>query len=857
MTGSTYSRPFLPLVVAMMAGIAVGSSLGGYGTWILISCVVILGWLIYTIFCHKGSTLVPLLLFTCLGYLLIQPWSAPAFPDHHITHFTDGKKWQISGIIATQPVRRDDRSRFILHVATLSDSEGAYPVTGKIRVTVSESIDDLRRGDQIALASRIRSIRNFNNPGGFDYQGYMRNKNIWGSAYVREEKLTFLKRAYSNRLSIRIDEARSKIADHIANKEPGDQAAVLKALLIGDRSGISPQLYEAFHRCGIGHLLAISGLHIGIIASVAFFCCNRLFSRFNSLLWRAATRRWAAVAAFIPVLIYGLLAGMSPSTQRATIMVGVFLLTFLVKREQDVMNTLALAAAVILILYPPALFSISFQLSFLAVFWIIFGLSRFNRLSGPHRSDLRSRLTARLITFFLVSLLATLGTLPMVMYYFNQISLIGVFTNAIFVPVIGFVVVPVGLLAVFLLPISAMLSHWMMKFSAGILESALGWVTNIAVMPAAAVKTVTPSALEIACYYLLLWASFELLTLLVERRNTPLSDVHQTDSEEISSAKGKPGLNTLLGKKRRWATFVLISVLLISGVDAGYWSFQRFFRQDLRVTFIDVGQGSAALLELPGGYCILADGGGFSNNEIFDIGARVVAPFLWHKKIKTIETLILSHPNSDHLNGLLYIAEHFHVKNMWTNSQARDTRGYRQLMEVVRRKKINKPDFRDLGRQFDISGVDFTVIHPDADFLDKVKTDPRYRRVNSNSLVFKASLGKTSFLFTGDITASAEKKITTATGDRIGSTVLLIPHHGSLSSSSPVFINSVHPDIGVISVGWKNRFNHPHPQILERYRQRGVKLYRTDRQGAVQFVTDGKDLRVSSYLKDALKPSQL
>ena len=852
MTADIYSRPILPLVVAMMTGITAGSLLSGYATWILFACAVILVWLIYSILCRQRSVLAPLLLFTCLGYLLIQPWAAPILPEHHIIHFTDGRKWRISGKVATQPVRRDDRSRFILTAETLSDSGDAYPVTGRIRVTVSESTADLRRGDRIALISKIRAIRNFNNPGGFDYQRYMRHKNVWGSAYVREKNLTLLEKAPGNRLSFRIDIARSNIADHIEKNESGDQAGVLKALLIGDRSGISPPLYEAFHRCGIGHLLAISGLHIGIIASVAFFCCNRILSRFNSLLWRAATRRWAAVAAFIAVLIYALLSGMSPSTQRATIMVGVFLSTFLVKREQDVMNTLAMAAAAILILHPPALFSISFQLSFLAVFWIIFGLSRFNRFGGSLRRDLRTRVTARLTTFFLVSVLATLGTLPMVMHYFNQVSLIGVFANVIFVPVIGFFVVPLGLLAVFLLPISGALSGWMMKISAGILESALGWVTGIAAIPVAAVKTVTPTVLEIACYYLLLWASLELLSVIVIRRNAPLSDIHQTDFEETSNVIGMPRLFMYLGTKRRWATLVLICGLLIGGIDVGYWSFQRFFRQDLRVTFIDVGQGSAALLELPGGYCILADGGGFSNNKIFDIGARVVAPYLWNKKIKTVETLILSHPNSDHLNGLLYIAEHFHVKNLWANGQARDTRGYRQLMEVVQRKKINKPDFTDLDRRIDINGVVFTIIHPDRDFLVKAEFDSRYRKVNNNSLVFKATLGKTSFLFAGDITAPAEKKISASAGDRIGSTVLLVPHHGSISSSTLAFIKGVQPAFGVISVGWNNRFKHPHPQILERYRESGVRLYRTDRQGAVQFITGGSDLRVSTYLNGTL-----
>ena len=256
------------------------------------------------------------------------------------------------------------------------------------------------------------------------------------------------------------------------------------------------------------------------------------------------------------------------------------------------------------------------------------------------------------------------------------------------------------------------------------------------------------------------------------------------------------------------------------------------------------------LLELPGGYCVLADGGGFSNNEVFDVGARIVAPLLWHKKIRTVETLILSHPNSDHLNGLIYIAEHFHVKNIWTNDQRRGTRGYQKLMEIIERKHILRPHFIKLPRQTEINGVRFTIMHPAADFLDKSESVHRQAKVNNNSLVFKAALGETSFLFTGDIMAHAEKEIIDAAGDKIASTVMVIPHHGSISSSTPAFINSVRPQIGVISAGWKNRFKFPHPQVMERYRQSKVRLYRTDRHGAVTLVTDGIGLSVDSYIKD-------
>ena len=597
MTAKIYSRPILPLVAAMMTGIAFGSVHGGHRTWILTVCAAIFVRLIFCIVRRKANAGAPLLLFAGLGYLLIQPWAAPVLPEHHVVHYTDGKKWRISGSIDTQPLRRDNRTRFILNVDTLSDATVSYPVTGKIRVTVSAATLDLQRGDQVALFGKIRSIRNFNNPGGFDYKEYMRYKNVWGSAYSREEDLVLVAKASRYRLSGRIDTARLSIAGRIEKTGQGDHTGVLKALLIGDRSGISPLLREAFHRSGIGHLLAISGLHIGIVASVAFLCFSWLFSRFDALLWKARTRIWAAIFAFVPALLYALLAGMSPSTQRAIIMVGVLLLTYLIKRDQDVMNTLAVAATMILIFDPPALFSISFQLSFLAVFAIIFGLSRLNRDGHPPPKSVRAKVTTKMTTFFLVSVFATLGTLPVVMHYFNQVSLIGVLSNFIFVPIIGFAVVPLGLLSVFTLPISEVLSAWIMQIAADVLQVALRWVTGISAMPAAAVKTITPSLLEIGCYYFLLWAILELLPLPIDR-SAAAEGVPETNPVKTSAPGLLRRLFRRLMTKRQWAAIVLTCGVLVLGSDVGYWIYQRFGRDDLRVTIIDVGQGSAALTKL-------------------------------------------------------------------------------------------------------------------------------------------------------------------------------------------------------------------------------------------------------------------
>jgi competence protein ComEC len=250
---------------------------------------------------------------------------------------------------------------------------------------------------------------------------------------------------------------------------------------------------------------------------------------------------------------------------------------------------------------------------------------------------------------------------------------------------------------------------------------------------------------------------------------------------------------------------------------------------------------------LPGGHTVLIDGGGFSDNNTFDMGARVIAPFLWRKKIGKIDTLVLSHPNSDHLNGLIYIARHFNVKTIWTNNEARDTEGYRRLQNIIAQKQIERPNFQDMPRHQQINGVEFCFLYPPADFMAR-KADQKWRNANNNSLVVKVSFGRISFLFPGDIAAEAERELVGLAGKDLACDVLLVPHHGSRSSSSQPFLSKVQPDVAVISAGWKNRFRFPHAQVLKAYENIGCRLFRTDRNGAIMFKTDGNHLSVEPFL---------
>jgi competence protein ComEC len=573
----------------------------------------------------------------------------------------------------------------------------------------------------------------------------------------------------------------------------------------------------------------------------------------------------AALLSLLPVIFYGTLAGFSPSTQRAVIMVAVFLLTFLFESEQDPLNTLALAALLILVADPPALFSISFQLSFSAVLAIIYGLSRVPNRDALQPAPLKAswlfRFRSKLVSFLLVSFLAICGSLPLVAYYFNQVSLIGLAANFIVVPLIGFVTIPLGLMALFVLPLSFALASWCIKASLLILSFSLNIVTLTADLPFAAVKVVTPSLLEIICFYIMGWALLNLRRLdryAMIPRPTACGAGDQTKSVthyrppwagkailgkilKIPSALAGNGL-----RSAKPAHIALVSVLMILILDTGYWLHQRYGSSDLRVTIIDVGDGSASLLELPGGYTILVDGGGFADNSAFDVGEKIVAPLLWRKKIRTVETLILSHPNSDHLNGLIYIARYFNVKNVWTNNESHNTHGYAKFMEVIEQNNIRLTAFKDLPRRHRIAGVELDILYPPPEFL-KLKDSQKWRNTNNNSLVVKATLESISFLFPGDIMADAEKELVHLAGSNLPSTVLIAPHHGSKTSSSKRFIDAVNPKAVILSSSRNGRFKFPHRTTLKRYNNQGCSIWRTDLNGAIHLSTDGRHLHVKAF----------
>ncbi|MBU0995866.1 MAG: DNA internalization-related competence protein ComEC/Rec2 [Proteobacteria bacterium] len=821
-------RPVIPVLLSFMAGIGMGSKASlphGYFFPLLSVAVVSV---IASGILNKPLIYACALLFFLSGMLLIEEKISPRFPENHVIHFATDEKYTITGIIIENPAETEKRSRLIIRTEYLEKDTHRIPVTGNIRLTIMKDIPDMSTGDRLSFEGKLKPIRNFGNPGQFDYKRFMTYQGIWGTVFANTKTIAILEKATQKDIRHYVDMIRNHIGHAISGKNGSDDAKnVLKALITGDRHSISNRLRNDFNRVGAGHLLAISGLHVGIVASFSFFLFRWLLSFFPVLLWHAWTKKGAALIAFIPVVGYGLVSGMSPSTERAVIMVSVFLLSLLAEREQNVLNTLAIAALFILLLSPDALFSISFQMSFMAVLSICLGVHATANLIKKNQAGLKNSMAKKLRLFILVSFFAIAGTLPLTMVYFNQVSTIGLFTNLLLVPLFGFIVIPMGLLSIFFMPAMPFFSDIFIHLALVSLDMGIAIIRALAGLPFSAIMTITPTPIMITCYYLAFFSGMALLYDFLQK-NSP------------SPQANPPAI------QKKTATIILALSVLTVIVHSGVLLHTRFFNKTLIVTAIDVGQGSATLVRFPYGKTMLIDGGGFSDNAVFDVGKNIVAPFLLQNNIKTLDTVVLTHPESDHLNGLIHILDQFKVNRLITNDQRKDTYGYKQFQRMVHTQNISHLPFSGINRHQTINGVNVDILYPPVTIESLAKSDS-WRTSNNASVVIKLTFQDISFLLPGDIMQQAEKELVKTAGDGLKSTVLFLPHHGSKTSSTKRFIDAVQPDAAIISAGWHNRFYMPSHRVLERLKNRNCRIFRTDEQGQIRMETDGKTLSTRSF----------
>ncbi|MGQ9682236.1 MAG: ComEC/Rec2 family competence protein [Anaerolineae bacterium] len=744
-----------------------------------------------------------------------------------------GQTVTLTGTVAEAPDVRAKRSELVLAVESLKAAGEDQPLRASVLLRLPREMP-YRYGDRLRVSGRLRAPAA--GPG-FDYRAYLQRRGITG--LMERPEVEYLGEGSRDAVRALLNTLGDRSESLVNVLWPPSEAPLLAGILLGRERAIPEQLLEAFNATGTRHIIAISGFNITLLAG-----------------WLAAVlvtflnRRVAAPLVMASLLLYAALVGADPPVLRAAIMGCFCLLAFLAGRPADARIGLALSAWLMTLLQPWALWETSFQLSFASTLGLItleprlegwiagWGKKRIEGTEGegpfpsfpvvpsipsvpsapPVPSVASPALPPWLREALLVSLAAQAATLPITLASFGRLSLVAPLANLLILPAQA-PLMQLGLLAVVAAwlwrPLGQALAWLAWPFAAYTIEvarrlGALPWTS----VDIGRVEAWLPWLLY-AVGAFLLWARANR-----ERRRA----VWQAVTGQLGAKAAILGLAALA------ATLWIGALRLPDG--------------KLHVTFLDVGQGDAILIQTPEGHRLLIDGG--PDPTVLPAAiARRLPP--WDRRL---DLVALTHPDDDHLAGLLPILRSYRISLLldthlprespngaaWNDilapwQQANGTRNTQHVPQVL---------YPERGTTLDLgSSVRLQVLHPGPELLQTSAA-----RDNNNSLVLRLSYGRASFLFTGDLETEAEMYLLRQQDLPLRATVLKVAHHGAKTATSKAFLEAVAPQVAVISVGAGNRFGHPAPEVLARLEEAGAQVWRTDSNGEVEVVTDGEQVWV-------------
>jgi len=738
--------------------------------------------------------------FFALGAALGARAALPATPHPALADaFERGEAQAIEGTVLRGPESSGAGARLVVAV----DQLGGAPAAVTLSLSVIRGWPDFGPGERVAFQARLHEPRGTRNPGLPDPALALRAAGIDALAGVPEAAaITRVSEPSGGGLRRLAFRARRALREAVDREVPGNAGGFLKTAVLGDRRGIGPDVEQAFRVAGATHVLSVSGLHLAAVAALLFSLARAAAARVPRLPLYVDPRAVAAAIALPAIAFFALVTGEAIATLRSALMLSIGMGAYLVGRRAAPGPAIAAAALALLVANPLQLADLSLQLSLASVVGIALGARGIGPRGAP-AAGLARRLVGWLWRFVAATVAATAATAPLVAHHFGEVAPLSPLGNLALVPIVELAVVPIGL--------------------AGAAGGAI-W-PPLGKLPLAAAGLAARAALAVAEGF---------------RAHAPLWPCRAPNWLETAAltAGGCLGLVAAAarGPRRRLLGAVALAAALLAIGSLVARDLARRHGRALTVTFLDVGQGDAAVVETPGAGVMLIDGGGVRDG-LFDPGARIVEPFLRARGISRIDIVALSHPHPDHLNGLFRVLERFEVGAFWSSGDDGRNPEYLRLIALARGRGIPIPAVVETR----LGGAAVVPLGPwasDPGGAGERIAAPAGLTVNDASLVLRVGFAGRGVLFAGDLEADGEGELVGRrdVGQLIAADVLKVPHHGSRTSSSPELVDAVAPALALISLGWRNQFRFPAPEVAARYAARGTRVLRTDRDGAISVV---------------------
>lgn len=709
-----------------------------------------------------------------LGFTLLS-WHANQHLLHALPSDLESQKITVLGTISSVVENhKKPNTKFNFNISKIYNNSAEWQLPATVQLSWQTAAKTLQPGDIWKLCVKLKRPRNYANPGSFDTERYFFQQRVVGLGYVVPDINN--QKIHSSVLLYPINYLRQELAKFLNSNLKSERfQPILLSLLLGMRANISKEYYEVLQSTGTAHLLAISGLHLSVLAAMVFMSLRFMWRWMPKQFVVFSAPSLAASSALIVCSIYALLAGFSVATQRAIIMLSIFFIGIIFKRKIAAWHAYYLAILLVIIWDPLAILTFGFWFSFLATGLLLYALQQSKHVKQPWY---------KLYHWLQPQLVLTLGLLPCSVLFFAKVSSVGPIANLIAVPWVSLTVLPLGLLAILIIPLMPQLSVMLLKLAN--LSLTYLWVI----------------LQKLASVPMYMWT--------LPDKHMPLIIV--------CSVVGILWLFAPRGVPGRWLGILGLAPLFFVGSVTIPYGHAEF-------TLLDVGQGLATVIRTQKHVLIYDTGAKISAD--FDLGSRVVAPYLSNVGAKTIDMIMISHGDNDHAGGAAGILSKFTVHDILASEELDLGQSIRPCIA---------------GQTWEWDGVRFTVLHPEENAY--------YRKRNDRSCVLMVQAGKHKALLTGDIEKSSEYKLINNYGQHLQADVMLVPHHGSKTSSSIEFLQIVQPKYALIPVGYKNQYGHPKAEVLQRYQEQDIKILRTEEHGAISMTLGGEELQPHSYRQE-------